>query len=170
MEYSFQSQYHLRQCSFPTILWQLRSLGWFHPPLGKNCLGHVFFVCFFLFFSFCFFCFLSFFPFFHDCRSPQSFSSSVMKPITIVKRFLKGETPAIPLPPGIDESTSNPSTGSWLLVSNSPAQSNHFNLTKGSGVPNISNGTDSVRPPQGMCKTFLWTIHRCPHLATFFCT
>ena len=37
-----------------------------------------------------------------------------------LKRFLKGETPSIPLPPGIDDDVvSNPSTTSWLLISQS---------------------------------------------------
>ena len=64
-------------------------------------------------------------------RSPQTCLSSIMRPITIVKSFLKGDTPSIPLPPSIDdELTSNPSTGSWLLVSQSPTQSNHMNSTK----------------------------------------
>ena len=55
-----------------------------------------------------------------------------MRPITIVKRFLKGETPSIPIPPGIeDEVVSNPSTASWLLISQSSArqQSNPITST-----------------------------------------
>ncbi len=56
-----------------------------------------------------------------------------MRPITIVKRFLKGETPSIPIPPGIeDEVVSNPSTASWLLISQSPTRqrSNPITSTK----------------------------------------
>ena len=52
--------------------------------------------------------------------SPQLVQFGSMKPITIVKHFLKCETPSIPLPPGIDdEIVSNPSTESWLLISQS---------------------------------------------------
>ncbi len=43
-----------------------------------------------------------------------------MKPVTIVKRFLRGQTLSISLPLGIDdEIVSNPSAESWLLISQS---------------------------------------------------
>ena len=60
-------------------------------------------------------------------------SSHLMKPITIVKRFLKGEAPSIPLPPGTDdEVVSNPSTESWLLISQSSTRqrAHHVASTK----------------------------------------
>ena len=64
-------------------------------------------------------------------RANKTYPSSTMRPITIVKHFLKGETPSVPLPPNIDDdATSNPSTGSWLLVSHSGTQANHAKNTK----------------------------------------
>ncbi len=64
-------------------------------------------------------------------RANKTYPSSTMRPITIVKPFLKGETPSVPLPPDIDDdATSHPSTGSWLLVSHSGTQANHAKNTK----------------------------------------
>ena len=62
---------------------------------------------------------------------PQTYPSSTMRPITILKRLLAGDTPSILLPPGIDDdATSNPSTGSSLLVSQNGTQANHVKNTK----------------------------------------
>ena len=78
-----------------------------------------------------------------------------MRPITIVKRFLKGETPSIPLPPGIDhEVASNPSTARWLLISQSPTrqQFNQIISTKEAECQTLSASQPFYSRPQACIK------------------
>ena len=88
---------------------------------------------------------------------PQTYSSSTMRPITTVKRFLKGETPSVPLPPGIDDdATSNPSTASWLLVSQSgtQTQTNHIKNTKDVECQTTPFGQPLYHRPRACAKHF----------------
>ncbi len=85
----------------------------------------------------------------------QSLISGSMRPITIVKRFLKGETPSIPLPPGIDhEVASNPSTAWWLLISQSSTrqQSNQIISTKEAECQTLSASQPFYSRPQACIK------------------
>ena len=99
----------------------------------------------------------------HCCYFPQAYPSRTMRPITIVKRFLKGETPSIPLPPGIaDDMTSNPSTGSWLLVSQNGTQANHTKNTKEVECQTSPNGPPLYHCPRACAKRFFGLSNDAP--------
>lgn len=84
--------------------------------------------------------------------------------LIIVKRFLKGETPSIPLPPGVDELSSNPSTGSWLLVSQSPTLTREVECQTSPSEQALCH-----RPRARVKRFFGLIIHWGTRLCVFFC-
>ncbi len=86
---------------------------------------------------------------------PQSCTLGSMRPVAIVKRLLKGETPSIPLPPGIDDDlTSNPSTASWLLLSQSCTRKQSNPITS---TPNYVGPAALLQSPPSMHYTLSGT-------------
>ena len=103
-------------------------------------------------------------------RSPVFFK--IMRPITIVKRFLRGDTPSIPLPADIDEElTSDPSTGSWSLVSQSGKSgtpSKQINPTKEVECQTSSSAPTENSYPRASVKHFLGLSAHKPAAAPSF--
>ena len=103
---------------------------------------------------------------------PQLFIAGSMRPITIVKRFLQGEPPSIPLPPGIDDDVaSHSSTAPWLWISQSPTKQQP---TENTSEREAECQTISALQPfynrLNMHQTLASCSGRHTSTSTFFCT